>query len=207
MKKLALALNIPRTIFVRCLIMLSDNEGLILEEASYWYRICHPNSRIPKSVIVQLNWVLLSERPYHNLLSYRLKKFQNNRLVGNSISSVLCRLIFPNEKTLVLAANEVGKNLFIQHGFSCCITADKIGENCWINQQVTIGYAVAPNPPVIGNGVRVSAGAKVIGDVKIGDNAIIGANAVVVKNVAENLIVGGVPAKELGINTNHKLYK
>lgn len=46
-----------------------------------------------------------------------------------------------------------------------------------------------------------------IGDVKIGDNAIIGANAVVVKNVAENLIVGGVPAKELGINTNHKLYK
>ena len=51
--------------------------------------------------------------------------------------------------------------------------------------------------PLLGNGVRISAGAKVIGNINIGNNAIIGANAVVTKNVADNDIVVGVPAKQI----------
>lgn len=82
----------------------------------------------------------------------------------------------------------------------------QIGSDCWINQQVTIGYTFAPDPPIIGNGVRVSAGAKVVGNITIGDNAIIAANAAVVKDVRENEVVGGVPAKTIGENVEHKLY-
>lgn len=81
----------------------------------------------------------------------------------------------------------------------------KIGSNCMIGQGVTIGgksrhYMV----PEIGDNVYVSAGARILGPVVIGDNVIIGANSVVIKDVENNTIVAGVPAKVIktGINPN-----
>ena len=70
----------------------------------------------------------------------------------------------------------------------------KIGSNCKIYQQVTIGFN-GTEIPVIGNNVTICSGAKVIGGIKIGNNVIIGANAVVVKDIDNNCVVGGVPAK------------
>ena len=90
-------------------------------------------------------------------------------------------------------SSNIGAGLFIQHGFSTIIMAD-MGENCWVNQQVTIGYKDKTGRPHIGNNVRITAGAKVIGKIKIGDNVTVGANAVVVKNVPDNCVVVGVPA-------------
>lgn len=71
---------------------------------------------------------------------------------------------------------------------------------------MTVGYSFASEPPIIGNGVRISAGAKVIGAITLGDNVIVAANAAVVKNVPECAVVGGVPAKKIGENRDHKLY-
>ena len=59
---------------------------------------------------------------------------------------------------------------------------------------------------MIGNGVRISAGAKVLGQIEIGDNAIIAANAAVVKSIEENMVVDGVPTKIIGENSKHKLF-
>jgi len=100
----------------------------------------------------------------------------------------------PKMSTLYIATNKIGKGLFIQHGFATIIAAKSIGENCWINQQVTIGYLNEFELPEIGDNVIISAGAKVIGNVYIGDNSKIGANAVVLKNVPPNCTVVGVPA-------------
>lgn len=116
------------------------------------------------------------------------------------------RVLFPLKETLEIGCSKIGKNLYIQHGFATQISAQSIGDNCWINQQVTIGYSFDNKPPVIGNGVRISAGAKVIGDIYIGNNAIIGANAVVTKDVADNDIVVGVPAKPIKKNVEHCLW-
>ncbi len=72
----------------------------------------------------------------------------------------------------------------------------KIGENCIIAQQVTIGgRSKIPDVPVIGNNVYIGCGAKVLGDVIIGDDCVIGANAVVIHNVESGTVVAGVPAK------------
>lgn len=65
-------------------------------------------------------------------------------------------------------------------------------------QQVTIGSSRGGNRsgyPIIGSNVFIGCGAKVLGNVCIGNNVIIGANAVVTKDIPDNAVVGGVPAR------------
>lgn len=90
---------------------------------------------------------------------------------------------------------EIGGGLIVQHGYGTIIAPRKIGKNCWVNQGVTIGYTNNDDCPTLGDNVTVYAGAKILGDVHVGNNVVVAANAVVVKDVEDNCIVGGVPAK------------
>ncbi|NJN22860.1 MAG: serine acetyltransferase [Leptolyngbya sp. RL_3_1] len=134
---------------------------------------------------------LLSQMPeFRNLYYHRLS--QGNLLARVSLWGL--RPLYPGCGTLFIDQScTIGPGLFLQHAFSTIIMAD-IGENCWINQQVTIGYRDRTGRPHLGNGVRITAGAKVIGNVSLGDNVTVGANAVVVKNVPADCVVVGVPA-------------
>lgn len=107
-----------------------------------------------------------------------------------------------NSLNLYINCNDIEGRLFIEHGFATVIACKHIGTNCWINQQVTIGYSDATNCPYIGNDVQIKAGAKVIGNVNVGDDVIIGANAVVVKDIPSHSIVVGVPAKVIKVRNN-----
>ncbi len=73
---------------------------------------------------------------------------------------------------------------------------------------MTIGYSDDVSRPTIGDNVIITAGAKVIGGVKIGDNVTVGANAVVLKDVPNNCVVVGVPArivKKDGVRVDQQL--
>ena len=106
--------------------------------------------------------VLLStEKAFRSLYIYRLK----NRAYRGWV-----KLLYPPLDSLYIMTGNIGGGLFIQHGFSTYIAAESIGENCWINQQVTIGYKDNSRPPVIGNNVTITCGAKVLGPITIGDN-------------------------------------
>lgn len=96
---------------------------------------------------------------------------------------------------LDIVTHDIGPGLVLQHAFATIIHARSIGKNCWINQQVTIGFNGAGKHPTIGDNVTVRAGAKVLGEIKIGDNVIIGAGSVVVRDVPSNCTVVGVPAR------------
>lgn len=71
--------------------------------------------------------------------------------------------------------------------------AKSIGENCWINQQVTIGYR-GSEAPFIGDNVTIYAGAIIYGACHLEDGAVIGAGAVVINDVPGDAIAVGVPA-------------
>lgn len=93
---------------------------------------------------------------------------------------------------------KAGKNLILGYGGLGVVVHKRvvIGNNCHIDQNVTIGgtskkYGV----PTIGDNVYIGAGAKILGPVQIGDDVVIGANSVIVRDVDSNSVVVGVPGK------------
>lgn len=91
--------------------------------------------------------------------------------------------------------------LTIWHWGTIVINGDaKIGKNVVLHQGVVIGHKLPNTPcPIIGNDVVIGSGVKIIGDIKIGNNVTIAPNSVVVKDIQDNCIVGGIPAKVLKI--------
>ncbi len=102
---------------------------------------------------------------------------------------------------------KVGKNVFIN---ACCKFQDqggiKIGNGVLIGHNVTLATLnhderpdfrqnIYPKPIKIGDNVWIGSNATILQGVTIGNGAIIGANAVVTKDVPENTIVAGIPAK------------
>ncbi len=83
---------------------------------------------------------------------------------------------------------KLGGGLYIQHGFGTVLSARSVGENCFINQLVTVGYK-GNGCPTIGNNVRIGTGAIIIGDITIGNNVNIGAGAIVLHDVPDNCTV------------------
>jgi serine O-acetyltransferase len=107
---------------------------------------------------------------------------------------------------------KIGRNLFIDHGMGVVIgETSEIGNNVTIYHMATLG-GIAPSinsnnqrhvkrHPTLSDCVVVGSGAQILGPVMIGANAKIGANAVVTKDVPENAVMVGVPAKNVGTAT------
>lgn len=124
----------------------------------------------------------------------------------------ILRLLYPPKSNLYIWPNsEISEGLVIQHGDSSIISAQKIGYNCQIWQNVTIGKARSGDNeqmPIIGNNVKICAGSIIIGGITIDDNVTIGAGSVVRSDVPANSIVIGNPGfiiKRDGVKCNIKL--
>ncbi len=101
---------------------------------------------------------------------------------------------------------KVGEGFYIGHFGGIIISGGAvIGRNCNISQGVTIGVAGRGENrgiPIIGDGVYMGAGSKIIGKIRVGNNVAIGANAVVTKDVPDNAVVVGIPAKIISMEGN-----
>ena len=107
---------------------------------------------------------------------------------------------------------KIGKNLFIDHGMGVVIgETSEIGDNVTIYHMVTLG-GISPSinsnnqrnikrHPTLMDNVVVGSGAQILGPVVVGKNSKIGANAVVTKNVEENAVMIGIPARNVGTAT------
>lgn len=104
----------------------------------------------------------------------------------------------------------VGKNFYA--GFNCTIldmAEVRIGDNCLIAPNVgvyTAGHHINPvdrhtsgyaKPITIGHNVWIGGHCVIIGGIKIGNNSIIAAGSVVTKDIPENTIYAGNPAKKI----------
>ncbi len=102
----------------------------------------------------------------------------------------------------------IGRNFFIDHGFTVIGETAEIGDDVTIYQCVTLG---GTNPadgvpgkrhPTISNGVIIGSGAQVLGPITVGERARIGANSVVTKDVAEGATMVGIPARSTLVEAN-----
>lgn len=151
--------------------------NFIWDDAKIWIK----NYRLNWKGIGSIIYLLIKYKEFRNLFYYRVRLAR------------LFKFLAPGLDSLYIRAGKIGKGFFIQHGFSTGIGAQSIGENCWINQLVVIGHTAAGSP-VIGDNVRIGAGAIVIGNITIGNNSTIGAGTTVNKSVPENsLVVGSQP--------------
>ena len=94
---------------------------------------------------------------------------------------------------------KIGKGVFIDHGMGVVIgETSEIGDRCLLYQGVTLGGTgkeSGKRHPTLEANVVVGAGAKVLGGIYVGTNTRIGAGSVVVKNVASNSTVVGIPGR------------
>lgn len=123
--------------------------------------------------------------------------------------NVFAKLIF---HLINIRRNRLSVRLKIQIPLNCCgygvrilhvcggggimLNANKIGNYCAFNAGVLLGnkdqYDARPS---LGDYVVFAPGSKAIGRVFIGNNVLVATNAVVTKDVPDNTIVGGIPAK------------
>ncbi|MXP28740.1 serine acetyltransferase [Porphyrobacter algicida] len=96
---------------------------------------------------------------------------------------------------------KIGRNFFIDHGFSVIGETAQIGHDVTIYQCVTLGGTNPTNGvggkrhPTIENNVIIGSGAQVIGPITVGERARIGANAVVTDDVPEGATMVGFKAR------------
>ena len=158
-------------IVIKEVLKRSSTVGLLI-----CYRMCHYYSELEKKNPVQ--------KILHGLFYVRFKQLQEH-----------CGIEL-NQHT------NIGYGLRLPHKGNIVIHPQaQIGDLCEIMQGVTIGNNIMKSRDEvaeIGNQVMICAGAKIIGKVKTGNTVIVGANAVVTKDVPDETIVGGVPAKILG---------
>ena len=128
-----------------------------------------------------------------------------SQLIGKDVDEGFC--LFPPFTTDCGKNINLGKNVFINSG---CRFQDQggitIGDNALIGHNVVITTlnhdmnpenrgSLIPSPVKIGKRVWIGAGAIILPGVTIGDNAVIGAGAIVTKDIPENAVAVGTPAK------------
>lgn len=156
----------------------------------------HYRGRRPKSNFRAFYYLICGIREFRNVFYMRM-----------GYSSLLISWLLPEmvELSFATPSRYIGGGVFVQHGWTCVVDAEIVGENLWINQNVTIGHQ-GKGHPTIGDNVRIGSGAVLLGNIKIGNNVNIGANAIVVEDVPDNCTVCSPKAKIVkrfeGLNPN-----
>ena len=142
--------------------------------------------------------ILLCYPGFHALVLHRI----SHRLWGLGLP-LLPRLLSQLGRSLtgveIHPGARIGRGVFIDHGMGVVIGETAvIGNNCLLYQGATLGgtgKASGKRHPTLEDNVVVGAGAKVLGAINVGSNTRIGAGSVLLRDVAPDSTVVGIPGR------------
>jgi serine O-acetyltransferase len=196
-RQVRLAVRLLTPIFAPLLLLIgvSPASAEVWEDACAWERPLGPRAVCSRDGRALWLTYLLAKHPEFRALAYY--RIERHGQIWFGLVAI-ARLIFHPQTGLSIDCPSIGPRLFFEHAHGSTITAERIGADCWINQNVTIGYEGGEGRrPIIGDGVYIRTGAVVVGGIVIHDRAHIGANAVVRRDVEAGDTVAGVPARSL----------
>jgi serine O-acetyltransferase len=142
---------------------------------------------------------------FHALQAYRIAHclWQQNR---KPLALFLQSLTSTQLGVDIHPAAKIGSGILMDHATGIVIgETATVGDNVSLMQSVTLGGTGKEHGdrhPKVGNGVLISAGAKILGNIEIGEGAKVGASSVVLQAVPPHTTVAGVPARIVGHPTS-----
>jgi len=171
------------------------------------YRYFYPSDSIDQvSLVRKLKLIILTQAIWA-IVIYRAGSWcvTHRRRLGFSAKIILPVLTLI-QKIVEVATGidlpftaKIGRGLYIGHFGQIILNGSTVmGEFCNLSQGVTIGQAGRgddQHTPIIGDRVYIAPGVKMFGKITIGNDVAIGANAVVTKDLPDNAVAVGIPAK------------
>ena len=176
-------LNLWRCFFANLILLFCGKKTrkLIMQDLKAFIK----GYKIKHSLLFYYNLKMQNDLAFRAVLFLRVKR-------KLPILYFLNNIFLPRPKTIEIDG-EFGGGLRLSH-YYMVVSVKTAGENFRVGPGVVVGQNNG-KVPTIGNNVYIASNSVVIGDIKIGDNVIIGAGSVVTKDVPDNCVYAGNPAR------------
>ena len=146
---------------------------------------------LKRKIIEDLPWANIDKKIYKIHIKSR-KAYEEGKI---QLSNYYFYKIVKKYGCYISPRAKIGKNLKLPHPIGIVIGEGvKVGDNCIIYQNVTLGRKNRniADYPTIGNNVVIYCNSTIIGNIEIGDDSIVGCNTVVMKSVEKKSVCTGV---------------
>ena len=162
--------------------MNTEEKRLVREDVAMYMRYEPWNT---KSFWQQFLYCLICFPAFRNVFYFRAVSYSIGRA---------CSKVFLKPCISIEIFGEFGGGLYIPHHYAL-LRVKSAGKNLNVKPGAVVARKSSDQGPTFGDNVTIGANATVIGDITIGNHVQIGAGAVVVKDVPDNCVVAGNPAR------------